>query len=132
MMTQRIGKPKQQDLDAAIRECLVAAIRTSKKSREQITDEMSSIFEQRISVRMLNDYTATAESKRAARFPAAWVPAFCEVTGDDLLRRLLLCPRLRKLIEIAEGELETHKARRRKRELCEQLRSGEGARSYRE
>lgn len=89
-----------QDLDATIRALMSRVIRRSTKKREQIAAEMTARLGQHITERMLNDYTA--QSKRALRFPAAWVPAFCEIVGSDELQRRLLGPELRKLLELGE------------------------------
>jgi hypothetical protein len=39
---------------------------------------------------------------REVRLPVTWVPAFCEVTGDDRLQRWLAGPRLGVFIEFGE------------------------------
>jgi hypothetical protein len=49
---------------------------------------------------MLDSYTA--ESKKPARFPAAFVAAFCEITGDHRLQRFLMAPKQRGLLELGE------------------------------
>jgi hypothetical protein len=64
---------------------------------------MSAIMGRKISKQMLDGYAAP--SKEAARFPAAYTPAFCKATGDDRLLRLLLTPQLLTLIEIVEREV---------------------------
>lgn len=89
--------------DATVRELLAKVIRRCAKSREQIADEMSNLVGRQITVAMLNGYTAP--SKEPARFPAAFVCAFCEATGDDRLQRLVLGPRLSKLLEFGELQL---------------------------
>jgi hypothetical protein len=83
-------------LDILIRKLLTAALRVSFKSRFQIAEELSKRVGTHISVFMLNEYTAPSKSLR--RFPAAWVPAFCDITRDDSLRLLLLDSRLCKLL----------------------------------
>ena len=99
------GNARSDDQDLAIRKAATEMIRRCGKSRRQIAEEMSALVgpEIEITEHMLNSYTA--ESKRGARFPAAFVPAFCEVTGDDELQRLMLGPRLKKLLEIAERDV---------------------------
>jgi hypothetical protein len=79
------------------------------KKRQQIAAELSRKIGRDITASMLNDYTAT--TKTAARFPAAYVRAFCEVTGNDSLQRSLLGPRLLALIEIGEHELASQRNR---------------------
>ncbi len=102
--SQSLVTPKPQELDILIRELLTGAIRASNKSRSQIADELSERVETPISVFMLNEYTAPSKGLR--RFPAAWLPAFCDITGDDSLRLLLLDSRLRDLLlELGERAL---------------------------
>jgi hypothetical protein len=86
--------------DAVIRRLLADAIKGSAKRRPQIAQEMSLRVGQRISKRMLDDWTA--ESKKPAKFPAAFVGAFCEVVHDDALQRHILGGRLRRLLELGE------------------------------
>jgi hypothetical protein len=68
---------------------------------------------------MLDDFAAP--SKDGARFPAAWVVAFCEVTGDDSLQRFLLGPRLSRLIEIGELEISSRRNRAAKESALRDL-----------
>ena len=79
------GLPAEND-DAMVRRTISQAIRDCSKSREQIADEMTEILGVRVTVSMLNDFTASA--KRLCRWPAAWDRAFCAVTGDH---ELLIC-----------------------------------------
>jgi hypothetical protein len=91
------------DADAALRRLLTEIIRASSKKRAQIAEEMSALLGQHVSEYMLHDFSAP--SKRPARFPAAFIEAFCEVLGDDRLQRFLMGERLRKLVALAEREL---------------------------
>jgi hypothetical protein len=91
------------DRDRAIRNLIAEIIRSSPQSRDVLADEMSRITGQRITRRMLDDFSAL--SKRAHRFPLSFVVAFCEITGDDRLQRMALSPRLRKLLELGERKL---------------------------
>ncbi len=77
-----------------------------------------------ITASMLNDYTAN--TKNTARFPAAYVRGFCEVTGDDSLQRLLLGDRLRDLAEIGELEVSARKNRSVKEALVGKHAAKEG------
>jgi hypothetical protein len=54
---------------------------------------------------MLDDFTAP--SKGGARFPAAWVAAFCEATGDRRLQRLLVDPEIDAALKVIEFARET-------------------------
>jgi hypothetical protein len=69
-----------------VRQAISAAIRRCSRSREQIADEMTRLLGIRVTVAMLNDYSATA--KRQHRWPAAWDRVFSSVTGDN---ELLTC-----------------------------------------
>jgi hypothetical protein len=70
---------------ALLRAVLVRSIRQSNKSREQIAEEMSYLVGRKITVRMLNAFTA--ESKEDNRWHAELDRAFCYVTGSDELLR---------------------------------------------
>jgi hypothetical protein len=59
---------------------------------------------------MLDDWTA--ESRRGTRFPASLIQTFCEVIGSDQLERWAMGPRLRKLVEFAERQLEVRELRK--------------------
>ncbi|HWR35998.1 MAG TPA: hypothetical protein VN622_09040 [Clostridia bacterium] len=78
--------PGALDNDALVRSVLTDTIKQSAKSRDQICEEMSRLIGREITVPMVDAFTA--DSKRNHRFPAAWLHAFCVVTGDW---RLLQC-----------------------------------------
>jgi hypothetical protein len=102
MLDHEIGKQKTPD--SALRRLLTASIKRSGKTRAEIAAEMTLHTGQRISKRMVNDWTA--ESKKPARFPAAFVATFCEVTGSDEPQRYLLGARLRELVELGDRTVE--------------------------
>lgn len=89
--------------DHAIRSLVARVIHESSKSRAQIVEEMSALLGQRISIFMLNDFSAG--SKKQVRFPLAYVEAFCRVVGDDRLRRLALDDRMNRLLDLGERVL---------------------------
>jgi hypothetical protein len=97
------GRAGSTDHDLNLRTLMSEILHRCPKSRDQIADEMSAITGRRITKQMLDGYAAP--SKEAARFPAAFAPAFCKATGDDRLLRLLLPPQLLTLIEIVEREI---------------------------
>jgi hypothetical protein len=99
------------DHDLKLRTLFADILYRCPKSRDQIADEMSAITGRKITKQMLDGYAAP--SKEAARFPAAFTPAFCKATGDDRLLRLLLPPQMLTLIEIVEREITAA------REACE-------------
>lgn len=49
---------------------------------------------------MFNAWIAPGRAR--ARFPLVYVEAFCRATGDDSLKRLILGPALRELLELGE------------------------------
>ena len=98
----KIGSPPR-DADSALRNLVTQAIRGCPKSREQVADELSIRLGQRVSIHMLNDFSSQA--KKSARFPGSFIEPFCAIAGDDRLQRLVMGPRLRRLVEFAEHEL---------------------------
>jgi hypothetical protein len=104
MMNESLVNSQQiQNIDGELRRIVARAIHRCPKSRDQIADELTRCVGATVTVHMLNNYTA--EGKRPARFPAAWVLPFCVVTNDDSLQRLVLGPRLAKLLELGEKTL---------------------------
>lgn len=88
----------------AIRHLVSAALDRSGMSRAEVAVELTNQVGERVTEAMLNDWSS--QSKRRLRFPAAFVPAFCQVTGTDELARFLLTPRLRRLLALAEQKLD--------------------------
>jgi hypothetical protein len=88
------------------------SMKKSGKSHEQFAADLAVAVGCKVSPRMLYRFTAPSE---LTRFPAAWVDAFCRVAGDDLLKRLLLGPELRELLELGEraAEILNERAQRR-------------------
>jgi|GEM_PF-1534570 hypothetical protein len=98
---EKIGRPKSPDSE--LRELLAALIKRCSKSRAQIAEQMSVHAGQPISKRMLDDWTA--ESKKAARFPAAFIEAFCEAVGNDDLQCFVMGERLRTIVELRNKQV---------------------------
>lgn len=90
--------------DDSLRTLITSVIKRSPKKRPQIAQEMSLHAGRAISKGMIDDWTAN--SKKRARFPAALIESFCEVTGDDRLIRLLMNHELREKVELAESLLQ--------------------------
>lgn len=100
------GIPEPDPLDLKVRETIKQAIRGSKKSRDQISEDLAARLGRPVSKRMLDDFAAP--SKEGSRFfPAAWVAAFCEVTGDRRLQRLLVDPEIDAALKVIEFARET-------------------------
>lgn len=107
-MPDAIGTRKPAD--EIFRKNLVDVVKRSSKDHKWIAEQLTLHAGQTISKRMLDDWTA--ESKKRARFPAALIAPICEVLGNDALQRHVIGPRLRKLLEFAERELEVRELRR--------------------
>jgi len=76
--------------DLAVRAVLNCVMRG--KGRKQIASELSARLGRKVTVRMLDGFTC--EGKQGSRFPAAWVTALCEITGDNSLLQLMVGPEL--------------------------------------
>ena len=125
-MSRRTGTQSEES-DLNLRRLLSDVMGTCGKDRSRIAAELSQEIGRPLTVSILNDYTAT--TKAGARFPAAYVRHFCEVTGNDSLQRFLLGPRLLALIEIGERELAAHRNRSSKDSLTRRLLAEEGPES---
>ena len=68
------------DIDKAFREAVSRALKACPFSRYQVAAAMSELVGQDITKTMLDSWTA--ESKEQHRFPAIFLPAFCEATGQ--------------------------------------------------
>jgi hypothetical protein len=112
------GSPKWVESDQKLRQCLAEAMHSSPKNREQIAEELSARVGRRVTVHMLDDFSAPSKDNR---FPAAWVPAFCEITSDDAAQRFLMGPNLRTLVELGEHEISAKRATKSKAELLGRL-----------
>jgi len=67
-----------------LRKAIYSAIKQCGLSRHQITDQMSVLTGNKVTVTTLDSWTA--KSKPQYRIPAEYVPAFCKVTNNyDLL-----------------------------------------------
>jgi hypothetical protein len=97
--------------DSELRQLLSFLIKQSRTSRDQIADEMSKALGKPgcISRHMLDDWTS--ECHKSARFPAFFIKLFCDAIGSDQLQRWAAGPRLHKLIELAERQLELEERR---------------------
>src|SRR6266487_1687010 len=84
--------------DANIREALDSSVR--HLGRKEVHARMEKITGRTISIHMLNAWLAPGSSR--ALFPVVYVEAFCEATGCDALKRLVLGAQLRELLELGE------------------------------
>lgn len=75
------------DIDRAFRESVSQALKNSPLSRWQVAARMSELTGQDITKTMIDSWTA--ESKEGHRFPAIFLPAFCESVGSSEPMKLL-------------------------------------------
>lgn len=75
------------DIDRQFRELISQALKNCPLSRWQVAARMSELTGHEITKAMLDSWTA--ESKEAHRFPAIYLPAFCEAVGDSEPLRML-------------------------------------------
>ncbi|MBN1495908.1 MAG: hypothetical protein JXA07_04010 [Spirochaetes bacterium] len=68
------------DIDRELREAISASLKQCSLSRYQVVARMSELIGTDITKTMLDSWTA--ESKELHRFPAIFLPAFCEATGS--------------------------------------------------
>jgi len=79
--------PGRMNVRDRLRGSLIEAIKTSRLSRWEIAGEMSHLLDQEVSKFQLDSWTA--ESKDGYRFPAEYLPAFCEAVGCTAPLKLL-------------------------------------------
>lgn len=75
------------DIDRQFREAVSLALKQCPLSRYDVVARMSELCGMDISKAMLDSWTA--DSKEQHRFPAIYLPAFCEVTGSSEPLKLL-------------------------------------------
>ena len=125
--------PGSKDIDKSFREVVSLALKGSPLSRYQVAARMSELVGQDITKTMLDSWTA--ESKEQHRFPAIFLPAFCEAAGSMEPLRMLgqsagafVLPgteALRAEIRRIEEEIERKQSEKKRRLLF--LRELEGA-----
>ncbi len=111
------------DIDRQFREAISAALKSCSLSRWQVAARMSELTGTDISKSMLDSWTS--EAKENHRFPAIFLPAFCEAVGCSdplkLLGRLVgvfVLPgpeALRAEIQRIEEEINKKQTEKRKR-----------------
>ena len=106
LLTETFPKtdPEIVKLGAELRDLLSQAIRHSGKNAAEVAQEMTKRLGRPVTESMVYELTRNSDraQPRELRLLATWVPAFCEVTGDDRLQRWLAGPRLRELVELGE------------------------------
>lgn len=89
--------------DLLVRKTITDAIKASKKSREQIAEEMSYALGMRVTARIITAFTS--ESKELHRWPGAWDRAFCAAVSDQSLLKCRVEAAGLHVISDAEAEL---------------------------
>jgi hypothetical protein len=110
-----IGSPGRGQnflIDGEVCAIITRAIKRSGMRREEIVSAFFARFGIRITVSMLNDYSAA--SKKHTRFPLSFVQAFCEITGDDSLRKFAAGVRIAKAAAAFDSVAEALKDRKSK------------------
>jgi hypothetical protein len=108
-------------LDVAMRDLLRAAIKESGLSVPAIATELTIRLKQRVTEHTL--YGCTKASGHGVRFPASWVPVFCEITGDEELAIRLLPEHLREALRIGRYVRDAAGSLDRARDLISKLTS---------
>ena len=111
------------DIDRRFREAISLALKRCPLSRYQVAARMSELCDTDITKTMLDSWTA--ESKEMHRFPAIFLPAFCEAVGQSDPLKLIGDPvgvfilpgpeALRAEIQRLEEEIGKKQAEKKKR-----------------
>jgi len=100
-------------------------MKRSGKSRAEIASEMSAILgypaDHAMGKGLLDDCVRSRKKGRMIRFPAAYIPALCQVVGNDELQRHLLSERLLDLLAIGENVTDAAASLKRAQEAVAQL-----------
>jgi len=112
------------NIDLLLRETIAQAIKESPLSRFQIAARMSEILGLEVSKSMIDSWTA--ESREGInRFPACYLPAFCQTVGSfeplralaDLLGCVVVEGEEALLIELSKVDVEKDKLLRREKAI---------------
>ena len=82
---RQIARPGRLNISAQINAATKVAIRNAPKSRESLADEMTELLGERVSVGMINNWTAESHPHD---MPGRYYAAFCVATGDIELIRI--------------------------------------------
>ena len=105
------------NLERNFRVLLADILKCPQKNRSKIAYEMSEYLglkgKQAITACRLDSFTRTASEGHVARFPAVWIPAVQEATGDARLSRFLLPEHLQRALTLGElAEIKVRKPRK--------------------
>ena len=119
------GKYGTLPSEVRVRRILCEAIKRSGKTRPEAAQLISEKLGRTVTASNLADFVRFGTKKRHVRFPAAWVPVFCEVFGDDALQRGVMSERLRELVELGELTCGLPSTLAKMQDLAAKLRGGE-------
>jgi len=111
--------------ELTFRRLLADIMKCSRKPRAQIARELSEILgrpaDRPVGKNLLDDCVRSRKQGRMIRFPAAWIPALCQVTGSDRLQRHLLSERLLGFLTIGEDVTEAAESLKRAQEAVAKM-----------
>jgi len=110
---------RYQDSDQELRRLITEAIRRSPLKRSVIAETLSAKLGIRVTEHMLNDFTS--EKRKDVRFPLLFSSELCEILNDDSIGLFGVRPRIRRLVEFAQLELDGHRSQREREALREEL-----------
>jgi len=79
--------PGRLNIDLQIRELITQSLKKTRLSRYEVAGKMSELLAKEITKAQIDAWSA--ESKEGHRFPLAYLPAFCEATGDSTLIKFI-------------------------------------------
>jgi hypothetical protein len=91
------------EAERRFRRLLADVMKRSGLSRAAIAKEISQILGRPVRKQTFDDFVRSRKKGCPFRFPAAWVPALCQVIKNDELQRHLLSDRLLELLSIGES-----------------------------
>lgn len=72
------------------------------KNRNEIALRMGELLDRPVPVHTLADFTRNPTKRRHIRFPVAWVPAFCEATGNESLQLFVLSAENQEMLRLGK------------------------------
>src|SRR6185437_14587443 len=115
---------RYQDSDQELRRLITEAIRRSPLKRSVIAETLSAKLGIRVTEHMLNDFTS--EKRKDVRFPLLFSSELCEILNDDSIGLFGVRPRIRRLVEFAQLELDGHRSQREREALRDELLKKDG------
>jgi hypothetical protein len=96
--------PEIVKLGRKVRDLMTQAMKCAGKNAKEVAKKMTERLGRPVTEAMIYELTRNGgrDQPREVRLLATWVAAFCEVTGDDRLRRWLAGPRLGIFMDFGE------------------------------